>query len=377
MRSSSLVLAVVVAVALVLSAPFVGQIRAYIRAEFPGHFVLVVGSIIAAGLCAALLAAVWRIRDRRAQRFGAIGLALLIAAAYSIRNARDNPESNVVELFHFLQYGLIAFLFYRAWRPLGDFGIILLPTLAGLMVGTAEEWLQWFIPNRVGEMADVLLNLVALASGLLFSLAIDPPGRRFLSLSAGSRQRAGLLATAALLAFAAFFHVVHLGHVLQDEEVGAFESRYSVDHLLRLQRERAFRWRVTPPSVTLVRLSREDQYLTEGVQHVRRRNRLWDAGDIRGAWLENRILEKYYDPVLDTPTHEGAGHRWPAGQRTDAESRGASTTAVGPFVSEAYPSRIYPWSKGLFWAVIGVLAGLLLIATRSQGRGAFIAQTSD
>jgi len=39
----------------VLWAPFVGEIRAFIRREFPGHLVLV-GVIIAAGLSAALLA---------------------------------------------------------------------------------------------------------------------------------------------------------------------------------------------------------------------------------------------------------------------------------------------------------------------------------
>ena len=365
-------LAVVVSMALVLSAPFVGQIRSEIRRAFPGHFVGIVGGIIAAGLLLALITAVRRIRDHKALRYSAILLSILIAAGYSFANARDNAESNVVELFHFLQYGLIAFLFYRAWRPLGDLSIVLLPTLAGLIVGTVEEWFQWFIPNRVGEMNDVLLNLVAIGTGLIFSVAVLPPDRWRAALPAGSRLTVAAMTTATVLAFAAFFHIVHLGCRVSDDEIGTFDSRWSGERLLQLQEEKRTQWTASPPPVKLVRLSREDQYLTEGVQHVRERNRLWDGGQIRGAWLENRILEKYFEPVLDTPTHEGAGHRWPAAQRADAEAR-AAAGATEAYVSHAYPYRIYTWPKGLFWTVIAVLAAGLLMSGK---RGPTV-QTAD
>ena len=64
------------------------------------------------------------------------------------------------------------------------------------------------------------------------------------------------------------------------------------------------------------RLGREDHYLTEGLWHVQRRNQAWDSADAAAAWRENRILEKFYAPVLDTPTYAGpTGHRWPAAQR--------------------------------------------------------------
>ena len=80
-----------------------------------------------------------------------------------------------MERFHFIEYGLITFLFYRAWRPLEDPSIVILPALAALLVGTADEWLQWFIPNRVGELNDIFLNGIAIACGLVFSLGADPP----------------------------------------------------------------------------------------------------------------------------------------------------------------------------------------------------------
>ena len=352
------VLAIAAAAALVLAAPFVGQIRSAVRVAFPGQYLFILTGVAALGLLAALASAVYRIRDRRLVRFGLIAIAIFVAVAYSLWNTTPSAERNAVERFHFLQYGLIAFLFYRAWRPLQDAGVIVLPVLAGLIVSAAEEWLQWFIPNRVGEINDVLLNLVAIVCGLIFSLGIEPPKELRLAVSADTRRRIARLAIAAVGAVAIFLHIVHLGHVVKDGEIGEFTTRFSPERLAALQKERAARWAVAPPPRTLVRLSREDQYLTEGMEHVRERNELWEDGNIRGAWLENRILEKYYAPVLRTPTHEGAGHAWPDAQRADAEARAATADRTG-FSSSAYPYRILPWSKPLFWTVVALLAGWL------------------
>lgn len=353
------ILAVLAAVGLVLAAPFVGQIRTAVRDAFPGQYLLILAGTAALGLGAALVSAAYRIRDHRAVRYGLIALAIAIAVAYSAWNTTASAERNAVERFHFLQYGFIAFLFYRAWRPLQDAGVVILPLLAGLIVSAAEEWLQWFIPNRVGEINDVLLNLVAILCGLLFSLGVDPPERLRAGVSPVTKRRIAAVGVVALGALAVFLHVVHLGYVVEDAEIGAFTTRFSPQRLAALQEERAAKWAISPPSRTLVRLSREDQYLSEGMEHVRERNELWAAGDIRGAWLENRILEKYYAPVLRTPSHEGAGHAWADEQRADAETRAAVHGQRRAFISAAYPYRILPWSKTLFWTIVVLLAGVV------------------
>ncbi len=358
------VLAIGAATALVLAAPFVGQIRTAARAAFPAQYLFILAGAAGLGLAAALGSAAYRIRDRRAARYGVIALAIAIAVAYSLWNTYPSAERNAVERFHFLQYGFIALLFYRAWRPLQDAGVMVLPLLAGLIVSAAEEWLQWFIPNRIGEINDVLLNLVAIVCGLLFSLGVEPPDDLRLSLSVNTKRRMARLGIAALGALATFLYVVHLGYVMEDAEIGRFTTRFSPERLAALQDERAARWAVSPPPRTLVRLSREDQYLSEGMEHVRERNELWAAGNIRGAWLENRILEKYYAPVLRTPAHEGAGHLWADAQRADAETRASVGAEQGEFSSAAYPYRILPWSKPLFWTVVASLAGLVAWSSR-------------
>jgi hypothetical protein len=100
-------------------------------------------------------------------------------------------------------------------------------------------------------------------------------------------------------------------------------SRYDRATLTALARDRADRWRADPPTV-LRRLSREDQYMDEGLWHIRRRNDAWTAGVFFIARRENRILEEFFAPVLDAPSYVSkSGHRWPPEQRADAERRAA------------------------------------------------------
>jgi hypothetical protein len=375
LRASRFALAIAVSAVLVVSAPFIGYIRSWIRTQFPGQFVRIIGSVIALLAIVAIGSAVMRIRRRRAFRYAAIVTAIICAVWYSIAEATGNPDVDVVQRFHFVEYGLSAFLFYRAWRPLEDPAVIVLPVFAGLIVGTADEWLQWFIPNRVGEMADIFLNGVAIGCGLLFSLGADPPAAFHTRLQRGSLSRIGHLGAAAILVFALFFHVVHLGYDVRDDEIGTFKSRYSTSTLESLAAAKREEWRIHPLPLVLQRVSREDQYMTEGVTHVQKRNELLTANDPAAAWKENRILEKYYAPVLDTPSYVSrTGHRWSPEQRANVTSR-VSGTDTG-YVSAANPYPIYAWSPEWFWTVsIGLAAAVWAACVRldraARGSGIF------
>jgi hypothetical protein len=377
--TGSLLLAIAFSAGVVLSAPFVGQIRAALRTAFPGRFVTIVGSAVVLTIGIAVVAALARIRlprakssldcarddpepaegsrgDRRTARYGAIAAAILLGAAYIGSFSTGTPEVDAVERVHFVEYGLVTLFFYRAWRHRGDLSSFALPVLAGLIVGTIEEWFQWFLPVRVGETRDVFLNLVAIGCGLLFSLGVDPPEAFEARLRPGSARLMSRLSAGFVLVFALFFHAVHLGVEVNSNPVGTFKSRYDRETLTVLARERAARWREHPPTV-LRRVSREDQYMDEGLWHVRERNDAWTAGDYFTAWRENLILEEFFTPVLDTPSYVSkSGHRWPPAQRADAERRAAADTR--PYVSTAEPRPIVLVPKLLFWTLA---VGLIVV----------------
>ncbi len=361
-----LLLALVVSIAVILSSPFIRDIRDWIRATFPGQYATVVATAVALAIGGALVVALVRIRNRRALRYGTIVAALVLGTAYALWNAQGIPEVDAVERVHFVEYGLITLLFYRVWRPRGDVSMFVLPMLAGIAVGTLEEWLQWFIPGRVGDMRDVFLNIVAIVCGLLFSVGVDPPDAGAFQIRPGSLRRIGVVAAAVALLFATFVYAVHLGVEIRDPDAGRFRSRYDAATLVRTGPDRLAVWKDQPPIERPRSRSREDQYMSEGLLHVHERNRRWEAGDMAAAWSENLILEKYYAPVLDTPSYiSRTGHRWPAEQRVDAEQRlGSARSAVGSYASRADVAEgrhfIRTWSLTVFWVVVLLVASIIL-----------------
>ena len=102
--------------------------------------------------------------------------------------------------------------------------------------------------------------------------------------------------------------------------------------------------------------------MSEGLLHVQERNRRWGAGEVTEAWFENRILEKYFPPVLDTPSYiSKTGLRWPSEQRADGErraskdSRGFTSHAQGDF-------PIFTWPRFGFYTVSAVVVCMLALA---------------
>jgi hypothetical protein len=355
-----LVLAVLVAAAIILSAPFISIIRNTIRDTFPGQFILILATIIGGCILAAVIAALVRIRDRRLFRYGMLASALAIGTGYSLLTSSPDPNIAIVERFHFVEYGFLTLLFYRTWRPLDDWGVLIVPVLAAMLTATVEEWFQWFIPGRVGTVEDVFLNWVAILCGLLFAIGLDPPALGAGRLGARSMRHISRTAALFVIVFGLFFDSVHIGHQIDLDRVGSFTSLYNGAELRIHASDRAQTWPAHPP-IDKTRLAREDQYRTEGVQHVRERNRAWDAGDIDAAWRENAILEEYYAPVLDT------GHRWPPEQRRDAETRTSATPRATSYVSGAYPYRVFTWRPLLWWiGVIGVACVILLAGHRTR-----------
>jgi hypothetical protein len=366
-----LLLALAASAALILSSPFIRDIRDWIRATFPGQYATIVGTAVAVAIGLALLAAGARIRDRRLLRYAAIAVALALGTAYALWNAQGIAEVDAVERVHFVEYGLVTLLFYRVWRPRGDVSMFVMPLLAGIGVGTLEEWLQWFIPGRVGDMRDVFLNGVAIVCGLLFAFGVDPPPEQPIRLQPGTMRRIGLVGAAVGLLFASFVYSVHVGYEIQDPAFGRFRSRYDASTLPRIASERESEWKARPPIERPPSRSREDQYQSEGHLHVQERNRRWAADDIAGAWFENLILEKYYAPVLDAPSYlSKTGHRWPDAQRADAEQRrGGAPSAGYESRADAAEGRhfIRVWPAVLFWIVVAiVLGGFVVLCFRIE-----------
>jgi hypothetical protein len=309
-----------------------------IQGAFPGQYRTVVGGIVGVAIAGGVMAVATRIRRNRIARLGTLALALAGASAYFAAFRTGNADVDVVEAFHFVEYGALAMLFDRAWSHHADARRIAFPLLAGLTTAIGDETFQWYLASRVGELHDIRLNLAAVCVGGLVALALDPPSRTILSVPSGIGRRIAVSAVIVLTLLALFVNAVHGGYEIRDPDVGTFRSRFTASMLEQISAERAASWRDGLP-VNVGRFAAEDHYLTEARWHVQERNDAAAIGDTVTAWRENGILEKYYAPLLAL-TAMNAEYRWSEEQR--ARAGDAAAVAAGkPYVSRAHPLPIY------------------------------------
>ena len=103
----------------------------------------------------------------------------MIFIGYTIRLSA-NPE----EAVHFLEYGVLGLLIYRALtHRVKDVSIYFMALMIGAMVGMMDEAIQWVTPKRFWGLNDIWLNFfavgltqVAFAKGLRPSIISGRPG---------------------------------------------------------------------------------------------------------------------------------------------------------------------------------------------------------
>ncbi len=161
-------------IAIYLTLPFLPPVVKWMRSSLGPSSVAVVAPILTAVLAAVILAGLAR---RRAQACGRFGL-LLAASAVILYLKRNNP----VEQVHLVEYGLAGFLAWRAAPSPGADRTSLASyaawTAAALGAGVLDEIIQAWLPNRVCDWRDMVLNVVSVPVGLAVAALMARPAAR-------------------------------------------------------------------------------------------------------------------------------------------------------------------------------------------------------
>lgn len=335
--------------AIVAMAPFWGSVALPRLEEALGSSGLRTALTVLFALAGVALV-VWalrRIRERRAQRFGLLTLAILLVLAQALTSGRDEAA---VERVHFVLYGLVALLFVRAFTERGWLALPLAMVCSAL-IGIADEWVQWLVPVRVGDIFDVGLNLYAAACGAIVGWALFPPHLEHPTRRRRARWELALASSVFVAAVAAFLQAAHLGHRIVDPELGTLRSFFTSDELDELNERRLEQWGgFLPPPLRALEV--EDYFRSEAGWHVLARNRAREAGDRELAWREEQILRRYYPTFLDLKRRNGDFYyRLPP---EELAALAESFPAADPtYVSRADNGRIWiaprPW---VLWTLV-------------------------
>ena len=368
---------------------------------FFGYLVIVV---VAAAFLAILYVLIIRLKIRAVSNYIWLAVCAALYFYFTLKLWR-NPE----EAVHFLEYGLLGFFLFRAWRlTIPDRAVYLASFFTGTLVGTFDEIFQWFMPGRYWDIRDVGLN--ALAVGL-FQVALwkgVPPKLALPRIAVQSVRKVSVLFAANLLllglcmsntpdrtgALASRFPALaflekeepmrefKMKH--KDPEIGSFYSRMTIERLKVTDFEKSVEygrilreWKNKDYSEFLETFNAlNNPFLYEMRVHIFRRDRKFEeaqkAGSVRRkkeaffiAYKENMILEKYF-----TRTLRSSGYQW------DREK----TAAIEPLIEKnaAYTSPVskdsfYWLSEPAMWA--GILVALIaliainIVLSRRQNSG--------
>jgi len=378
--------------AILLAAPIARLVQAFISERFGRALI---GYAVLAALAAVFFSLVIRLVVRlEAGSWPRLAWLTVIAAifVYFTWKLRSNPE----EAFHFLEYGALSFLLFRALRHSFP-NVLIYPAalLLGCLVGLADEILQWALPDRIWDLRDLGLNVLAVGLVQLgLALSIKPPGVSRPADIRSGRRISALLAVLLLVlglclsntpeAVEAFTDLIPALSFLreqepmrqaailhQDPQAGRFSSRLTLDwlHKTDLVRSEEFgsilrQWKNRDYAAFLRTFpSSGEPFLHEFRVRLFRRDRkkaaagrASSAPDRRQALLaavkENMILEKYFGRTL-----RASGYTWPPEKKKSLESQTDLSRPYNSPVGADFPAGV---STAALWAMLGALLFLLL-----------------
>jgi hypothetical protein len=387
-----------------MTVPVARAIQAYISEHWGRDFFLYgVIVVIVVVLITSLLLITGKRTSTVMNQVWLIGIATVFIV-YTIL-LRGNPE----EAMHFVQYGILGILIYRALtHRITDYGIYFIALLLTITVGILDEALQWLTPNRVWGLKDIRLNasaaalaLLGVAMGLKPALISDHPTARTGQIICRSALVVVVLLGASLLNTPQRISwyvdrlpvlrfipensglMAEYGYRYDDDETGIFRSRLSPEALEqtdRLQAARAaarldelptmddyreFLRRYTPFNDPFlhearVHLNRRDYYLTSASEFE-----VHDIAEFQRrmtiAHYENRIMEKYFPETLLQ-----SGFLLP--KKTVSKMKGHALTNTGyeSAVSKNLITRVD--ERQVLWTILILAVSLIMLDRMLTGR---------
>jgi hypothetical protein len=379
-----------------VTVPFTRDAVDYVRGRWGGEtFTYGVTAVVILVLAAALALLLKRGRRSLADYAWLLGIAGLVI--YMTFGFKDGTP---VEAVHFLQYGILSLLLYRAFtHRVRDYSIYAAATIAGTIVGMIDETVQWLTPGRYFGLGDIWLNFTAVAlvqaalAASIRPMIVSgwPDGaslRRLCRLGAVAVAYLGLclLNTPDRIAWYTahipmldFIDVnrrvmVEYGYLHGSSGTGLFRSRMTAKELRRLARDRAdegarildrYRDRERYLEFLDIYTPVTDPFLHEARVHLFSRdvNLEWarnaEPGDWRSrrfanAYRENRILEDYFGELL-----HASSYPWPAGLEAEIR-KNIQTERTYVSLQSRYLITAYSQQQ-VFWFFLSAVVMLLLL----------------
>ncbi len=345
------------------------------------------------------------------QRWSLASCAWLLGlAALVVYLSFDLAKGSAEEAIHYVQYGMLSFLLFRAFsHRIRDYSIYVAVTVTGTFLGMVDETVQWLTSGRYFDLRDIWLNFkavalvqIGLAAGIQPKLISGFPGweslRRLCLLGAVSVGYLGFCLQNTPDRIIRYAHsvpglgfidpnqdqhiMVEYGHLHGNPDTVSFRSRMTgeelrrsaafqaegnapnIDHYNEREKHEKFMDIYSPlanPFLYEARIHqlRRDVYLKRAMKHEAGAER---AEYFATAYWENYILEKNFGDLL----HESS-LRWSPEQKAKARTEADLSEPYESGVSRHLIVNYSPRQTALIFS--GMVAALLF--------GAFICRRAS
>ena len=341
---------------ILLTLPYARIWTDWITERFSGYFIPITVLLV---FVLMLVFSIVRLARRKAGVFEwTIFVMLLAAYGYSLFRLEI-----IIEQVHFLEYGLLAFLFIKAVRiDRRDAGGYVIAIVLIALIGIIDEYIQGILPNRVGELHDVYLNILSGVLALCWYRIIIKPAEE------SGRIKTALLISlpvfGLILILIGFFNsdISEFGYFHTDKEIGSFYSRLDAELLGRHFPDSAYFRSEVAPRLYADKYSElldliENPIHSEVLVHIFRRDRHLRDEDYITSHRENQLLEKYFGGYM-----AGTKHEWNE-KRTSAVAELSLEYLDQEYISPVSAHLIVSFSEKQQWIVITILNIIIIIAT--------------
>jgi VanZ family protein len=328
-----------------ISIPLARAFQTFVTASL-GRNIFIVTVLVFLAICLCIVASqlLKQPMPKRLISFLWTVFVLAICTAWTLELS-NNPEESI----HFIEYGVLSVLFFRALLfRLSDWSIYVAAVLLCSLIGTLDEVVQWFTPQRYFDFRDIWLNAsagflaqVVIAKGIrpsFISSNIYPRGIRLVCILAAVQI---LLLTACYYntpdivkhfskTFPFFSYLTSKDNIMaeygyrhKDPQIGTFYSRFSLEEIKKLDTNRGaeaakilqrFKDYETYGQFLKLYNPYNEPFLHELKVHLFRRDEyIWRSLDMSAkketitnnctvAFRENALLEKYFSKTLQAAT---------------------------------------------------------------------------
>ncbi|OGL42011.1 MAG: hypothetical protein A2161_12405 [Candidatus Schekmanbacteria bacterium RBG_13_48_7] len=297
------IIPVFASILLFISTPYVGEIQKIIAHYTGKHSDKIIFSFILIFIISFMGFAFWKLRWKSPDKylkFFVIVILYFIAIRYF---QNPNKRVRVIEVIHFIEYGVLSFLFYKAFKSnqkselsLANF---LFPVIIMSIIGVLDESIQWIVEKRTGEIRDVMVNIVAGLLPQILLVLFSPFTKNWFYISKKQIPilLRGLIGFTVVISI--FFAFAHLGFKFKLDNTVEMVSHFTQDQLREINRNPLITEKIIKYMNSKNAWNPENYYVSEAKGHEGARNKSYDIGRLDFAYRENEILETCYEPYLN------------------------------------------------------------------------------